>query len=312
LECLACGSYYYVLNLVIEDGLDISLKYYDRTISLQVDKTEIFRSAGHALKPSGTLALILYATNHLECLRSGFDPRHPRPWSLKPFTFSGVPGVLDRKFGFALLGTHRCRCLAKTGNQAHLRIRLPIGSTTNTVFKNDGFWTVENLVGTYLDLQPEDRSSRGSLEVRDFNSFKITDIIHKPRHLAGRATLVLRLQEAIPGTHNLGLTQLILKLGWPSKKLPSEIAIINRLASKLPKSLHNHIPKIYFAATFTAQQLSLPWTRFLCRPTLKHEPELRSFLVPSYGSLWGLDSVEEFKQVWLDCVECNFPFFLLF
>ncbi|KAJ2917080.1 hypothetical protein MD484_g3352, partial [Candolleomyces efflorescens] len=307
LECLACASYYYMLDLVIEDGLDISLSYYDRTLVLPVEKTAIFSSAGHALKPSGTLALIVYATNYLECLRRGLDPSCPRPWSLKPLTYSRKAGALDRKFGFALLGTHRCRCLARSGNQAHLRVRLPIEPTdsTDTIFKDDGLWTVENLVGTYLDIlhDSDDRSSQGRSEARDLNSLKITEIIHKPRHLTGRATLVLKLQEATPGTKKLDPAQFVLKLGWPSKRMPSEIAMINRLTNKLPKGLLDHIPKIYFAATFTSKQLSLPWTRFLPGRTLKHEAELRSFLVPSYGSLWELDSVEEFKQVWLDCVE---------
>ncbi|RXW17820.1 hypothetical protein EST38_g8038 [Candolleomyces aberdarensis] len=131
LECLACGSYYYVLSLVIEDGLDITLTYYDRTLALHVEKMEMFHSRGHALKPSGNLALIVYATNHLKSLRTGVDP---------------------------------------------------------------------------------------------------------------------------------------------------------------------HLP----------EELSLPWTKCLDGLSLKCEPELRTFIVPCYSSLWGLNSVEEFKQVWLDCVECHY------
>ncbi|KAJ2936309.1 hypothetical protein H1R20_g782, partial [Candolleomyces eurysporus] len=98
-----------------------------------------------------------------------------------------------------------------------------------------------------------------------------------------------------------------LKLGWPLATRTTEAKIITDLRDRLPKSLHDHLPNVEFQRNFTPEELNLPWTKLGLGLTdeNRHPRELRILVSEYYDKLWQAGSVEEFKQAWLDCVECH-------
>lgn len=98
-----------------------------------------------------------------------------------------------------------------------------------------------------------------------------------------------------------------LKFSWPLKSRVSEIDIIKHLKNALPESSHDHLPELFFSRTWTAEELKLPWLDLgLSLSEENHQDRvLRGLAATYYKKLWEAGSITNFKQAWLDCVECE-------
>ncbi|TEB27493.1 hypothetical protein FA13DRAFT_1794664 [Coprinellus micaceus] len=68
----------------------------------------------------------------------------------------------------------------------------------------------------------------------------------------------------------------------------------------------DYLPELTFTRTFTAEELDLPWLRLglNLNPNTYNDRVLRGMVGKLYHKLWEAGSIENFKQAWLDCVEC--------
>ncbi|TEB16004.1 hypothetical protein FA13DRAFT_1747320 [Coprinellus micaceus] len=137
--------------------------------------------------------------------------------------------------------------------------------------------------------------------------FKVCEVIRRPYGLVGRGGAVYKVRLRLP-SGALSEEALAYKLSWASKKRPSEIDIVRLLKERLPSESHVHFPDLIFTTSFTAEDLHLPWLRLGLNLTSdNHEERVQEGMLGRlYGKLWEVGSIENFKKVWLDCVECHF------
>ncbi|KAF6743442.1 hypothetical protein DFP72DRAFT_1177961 [Ephemerocybe angulata] len=217
------------------------------------------------------LALVLYAMRLCGRSQSGFDPRLRASPSL----------------------------------QASLE------QATDAITLDDHERPVENVVGSCFEfpagsneIDPPSASTRTRP-----HCFQVTGWLRRPDDLIGRGTMVFKVRaSADDGTFSKD--ENALKMSWPSRSRGSEAEYIKVLKEKLPTSFHDHLPNLHFAATYTAEQLSLPWidpAKLGISWTAEnhHERVSRVLEIDLYDKLWKARTIEEFKAAWLDCVECH-------
>ncbi|KAF8347979.1 hypothetical protein F5887DRAFT_1157560 [Amanita rubescens] len=107
-------------------------------------------------------------------------------------------------------------------------------------------------------------------------SFGITgDKLFANRGLLGRGTNVFPVEE-IGGNEDDENADLVLKMTWPDNQRKREADVIGQLREAIP-DMAQHLPDVMCSADMTAEE-----------------------------ALWMVDSVEEFQNVFVDCVECHY------
>ncbi|RXW18220.1 hypothetical protein EST38_g7637 [Candolleomyces aberdarensis] len=212
------------------------------------------------------------------------------------FNFKEEPG----KFGLMMSGIYACN-MVHAGFDPHLRpwcSLLPQATSPEARTQLNG--PVGKLSGSFFEFE-----CPGSADDSTPAVFKIKRLVHKPHELFGRATAVYRVQKVMPDG-KLSSEHYALKMGWPLAIRTPEAKIITDLRDRLPKSLHDHLPNVEFQRNFTPEELKLPWTKL--KLDENRHPRVHRILVSKYyDKLWEAGSVEDFKQAWLDCVECECP-----
>ena len=136
-------------------------------------------------------------------------------------------------------------------------------------------------------------------------------MVRRPDDLLCRGTTVYKVRRRL-GNGSLSNKLYAFKHSWPPKRRTSEIEVIKHLKEKLPQTCHVHLPDFVFTATFSPEDLDLPWLHFglNLNEENSHNRVLRVMMGKMYCKLWEVGSIENFKQVWLDCLECEseFPF----
>ena len=130
--------------------------------------------------------------------------------------------------------------------------------------------------------------------------------VHASRELMGRGTIVYAVTLQ-PDTDEVLVDEeeQVLKLYWPNADDPCEADVINQLHSDVPE-IADHLPAISFSASFTRDALNLPSSRLKSYAGRDAEERLlHLFTMRRYEKLWEVDSIEEFQDVFLDCVECE-------
>ena len=95
-----------------------------------------------------------------------------------------------------------------------------------------------------------------------------------------------------------------LKISWPLVSRQKEAVIIKKVVEALP-GWTDHLPEVSFSATYNAERLALRRAELL-KPisTAEFEDrELHAIAMKLYQKLWEVDTVEEFKRAFIDCVE---------
>lgn len=217
------------------------------------------------------------------------------------------------KFALMIYAMTRCNRL-QAGFDPHLRASLSQiteAEAQPTTIRVPEELPVPSLIGSYFEFpQQKVADAKGSTpddEVPPLR-LKITGIIRQPDDLISRGTSVFKVK-IVGEDGKLSEQDYALKLSWPLKQRPSEIDVIQHLKAKLPAELHDHLPSLTFSTSFSAEQLSLPWTKLGGSLSLNtqnfQERTLCAMLADYYHKLWEAGGPEAFKQAWLDCVECE-------
>lgn len=339
IECLAATSRRWVTGLLI-DTCEVTACYFDRHM---VACSSSFRFDAN---PS-MLALVIYAMGLCDKDRAGFDPHLlPSPLSAVPrqplrddlalpvaevvgsffdFTFRGS-GECTRK-GEQAIGDHASlngdsRCEEKKVQKGKGEVALKKSDErekkedVGVKEKGDEEQKKEN-----GERDPEARGAQPDADERESHQpdphksicFRVVECIRQPDDLITRGTTVYKVQRRLPsGTFSDEVCAL--KFSWAMKNRLSEIDAIQHLRTALPESSHEHIPFLFFAQSWTAEQLRLPWLglKLSLNGGNHQERVLRVFASKYYKKLWQAGSVENFKQVWLDCVESELLSLCLF
>ncbi|KAJ3543043.1 hypothetical protein NMY22_g3278 [Coprinellus aureogranulatus] len=205
---------------------------------------------------------------------------------VESFSFDEEPS----KLALVLYAMHRCDRL-RAGFDPHLLAREDANS--------------ESIIGSCFGYEADATDSEAGAEVSTPLRLRVTEVIRRPEELIGRATAVYKVQKRLAdGTFSK--EEYVHKLSWPPKASISEIDVVARLKERLPKEAHDHIPHFLFTSTSTPQDLNLPWLRLGLDISDKNHRDgvLRVMTGKLYHKLWEAGSIENFKQVWLDCVEC--------
>jgi hypothetical protein len=142
------------------------------------------------------------------------------------------------------------------------------------------------------------------LDDQKLASFRITgDRLFANRGLLGRGTIVFPVEE-IGGDEDDKDADLVLKLIWPDNRRKREADVIRQLREAIPE-MAQHIPDVMCSADMTAEQVRLP-KHFLGIKVLQDsERRFHALVMSRYKALWMVDNVEEFQDVFVDCVECT-------
>ena len=136
-------------------------------------------------------------------------------------------------------------------------------------------------------------------------SFRITgDRLFANRGLLGRGTIVLPVEE-IGGNEDDEDADLVLKLIWPDSRRKREADVIRQLREAIP-DMAQHLPDVMCSADMTAEQVRLPSHFLGIKVIQESERRFHALVMSRYKALWMVDSVEEFQDVFVDCVECAF------
>ncbi|KAG6828054.1 hypothetical protein H0H92_009515 [Tricholoma furcatifolium] len=126
------------------------------------------------------------------------------------------------------------------------------------------------------------------LPLLDTHTFRVNDpLVDESNAEAGEA----RSEEA-------------LKIGWPSTHRHLEGYILECLERRLSDLWHGHLPEVTFSATMSAKHLQLP--RFKLVKDFPEDRQLHVLGMKLYRKLWEAGSVEEFMEIFVDCVECHY------
>ncbi|KAF8347992.1 hypothetical protein F5887DRAFT_1157572 [Amanita rubescens] len=136
-------------------------------------------------------------------------------------------------------------------------------------------------------------------------SFGITgDRLFANRGLLGRGTNVFPVEE-IGGNEDDENADLVLKLIWPDNRRKREADVIHQLREAIP-DMAQHLPNVLCSADMTAEQVRLPSHSLGIKVIQDLERCFHALVMSRYKALWTVDSVEEFQNVFVDCVECHY------
>ena len=146
--------------------------------------------------------------------------------------------------------------------------------------------------------------------------FRIQTMLYTYRAIIGRGTFVAAVQAAIIGAV-MKKDLFALKQSWQYQAREQEGRIIGKLYERLPDYWKKRLPEIIFYAKFSAGDLRLPHTQ-LDAVTKDHsvegarERDLHVMVSKLYHNIWMAKDIEEFKRVFLDCLECTYFFLIKF
>ncbi|KAJ3526148.1 hypothetical protein NMY22_g10280 [Coprinellus aureogranulatus] len=304
--CLAATSRLWVTGLLI-DTCEVTACYFDRQL---VACSSSFRFDQNP----AILALVLYAMNTCTKERAGFNPnlvlsplkaslREPGEKSCLP-----VPGIVGSFSDFTSYSKARRTLTEDNCHNAH-----PTSNRIEEANEEGGNWEGDSENNGAYDSEERPTIEQRQMRHRQIESmsslestcFRIAGFIHQPDHvLISRATTVYKVHRRL-SSGMFDSKPSVLKFGWALKTRVSEIDTIKHLHSVLPKSSHDHLPKLFFSQSWTAEQIGLPWLDLkLSLSEDNHQCRVLRVLASGYyRKLWEAGSIENFKQAWLDCVE---------
>jgi hypothetical protein len=124
------------------------------------------------------------------------------------------------------------------------------------------------------------------------------------RCLLGRGTHVFPVQ-ATDGDKTVTDSEKVLKVMWRDDRRIREAEVTRKLREAIPE-MAQHLPDVICSSDMTAEQLRLP--RHLLGIDVGEDLErrLHAIVMSRYKALWMVETVEEFQDVFVDCVECAF------
>ena len=99
----------------------------------------------------------------------------------------------------------------------------------------------------------------------------------------------------------------LLKMGWLPVSQPHEKELVYTLRRQVSE-WRDHLPQLHFCNVFFAKDVGIPWTKMNIVPASNRVIEERALhvsVMKDYRALWEIRSIENFKTVFLDCLECE-------
>ncbi|RDB15967.1 hypothetical protein Hypma_003576 [Hypsizygus marmoreus] len=216
------------------------------------------------------LALVLYAVSMCDDRHCGYDPL-VIPAEPKPTTAASAGAVSDAAQNSEPQTARTARSETK-GKKAQATIEDNL-----------------HMTGAQMVFPPTDEFKHG-------RTFILRDRLFGYHGLVGRGTMVYGVDD-----------DEALKIGWPVTVRPLEATTIATLLERIPE-WKDHLPEVSFSATLTAEQLGLPRSDFQSMVKFQRfeERQLHALCMKRYQKLWELNSVEEFMEVFVDCLECHY------
>ncbi|KAF9493208.1 hypothetical protein BDN71DRAFT_1115007 [Pleurotus eryngii] len=104
--------------------------------------------------------------------------------------------------------------------------------------------------------------------------------------------------------------ELVAKWSWPLAVRTREHGLIDRLRRLVP-FMRQHLPEVLEHREYSMEELDLPRCKIGSgEETSRYEArQLTIIILPRYKHLWELETVEKFKSVFIDLVECHYHAF---
>ncbi|KAJ3495577.1 hypothetical protein NLJ89_g10605 [Agrocybe chaxingu] len=139
--------------------------------------------------------------------------------------------------------------------------------------------------------------------------FVIDNVLYTYSSIIGRGTYVASGRRAYIGSP-LGKISNVLKLSWQLQVRHAEAELLRRIRGQLPDYWHRHLPAVRFSAIYKPEELGLPRSKLkeVLKPVGKEiqERDLHVLVTDLYHKLHEAADVEEFKRIFLDCLECHY------
>ncbi|KAJ3543042.1 hypothetical protein NMY22_g3277 [Coprinellus aureogranulatus] len=308
-EALAATSRIWVVGLVV-DVCRVTVCYFDRSLIARAS------SFNFEFEPA-KLALVLYCMHESDLLQAGFD-RHLRPWpSATPDDMITEDMQEELNKPVKKLEGSYFEYVLDARAEAFLRSIIPIFPEDFVAICNSGNMalagdspgsdTLDDSASDVSDSANSDES-QGSEPTLGVLSMRITGVIRAPdSDLVCRGTAVYKVKIQLPGggeTEN----SYAYKLSQPLTKRDDEFEVIMALRNTLSAEALKHLPEVFFTQTAHPQDLSIPWLHFgLPLNENNYQDRVqRGIGFKLYQALWEAGSLENFKKVWLDCVEVHY------
>ncbi|KAF6753295.1 hypothetical protein DFP72DRAFT_428272 [Ephemerocybe angulata] len=217
------------------------------------------------------------------------------------FRFNTNPG----KMALVLYAMHKCDLL-QAGYDPHLR-NYPSDTDPKLITKDESI-PLSNPLGGFFEFKKAALSPvQGDKSIPPITCFKIMGTIRKPDDLISRATTVYKVARRL-SDGSFSEEPSALKFSWPLEKRVPENEIVDHLKKVLPARSLAHLPNIFFAITLTPEELNIPWTKMDLKLTKDNHQDrvFRGLASPFYKKLWQAGSIENFKKVWLDCLQFHY------
>ncbi|CAA7261222.1 unnamed protein product [Cyclocybe aegerita] len=135
--------------------------------------------------------------------------------------------------------------------------------------------------------------------------FVVDKVLYTYSSIIGRGTYVASGKRASIGSA-LGEISNVLKLSWQLQVRHAEAELLRRIRGRLPDYWHRHLPAVRFSAVYKPEELGLPRSKL--KEVLKarkeiQERDLHVLVTDLYHKLHEAADVEEFKRIFLDCLE---------
>ncbi|KAF8974396.1 hypothetical protein BDZ97DRAFT_1751205 [Flammula alnicola] len=144
--------------------------------------------------------------------------------------------------------------------------------------------------------------------------FPILEVLSVYRGIIGRGTFVASVYVGVIGKV-LQKSLHVLKISWQYEKRKHEGEIVDHLHKAVGPYWKRRLPVIAFHDVYTAKEVNLPRSKMkdileIMPIPVGGEPiqnrDLHILASRHYKNLWEAENVEEFKCVFLDCLECHF------
>ncbi|CAA7261237.1 unnamed protein product [Cyclocybe aegerita] len=139
--------------------------------------------------------------------------------------------------------------------------------------------------------------------------FVVDKVLYTYSSIIGRGTYVASGKQAYIGSP-VGEIPKVLKLSWQLQVRHAEAELLRRIRGRLPDYWHRHLPAVRFSAVYKPEELGLPRSKLkeVLKPTRKEiqERDLHVLVTDLYHKLHEAADIEEFKRIFLDCLECHY------
>ncbi|KAF8954455.1 hypothetical protein BDZ97DRAFT_1865056 [Flammula alnicola] len=304
LECLGASSRHYTTGIFI-DKRKVSLWYYDRTAVIRTVNFDFTTEKG-----ASYLGLTLFALGQCDLRQAGFDPhihKFIRPAQPDAVILESDIQPLDKP---PVETVHVCaksstemtsvceECprtmsgvCSKCAKELAEACRMCTKKTTSICYRFP--------------------KSEGKPDY----VFPVSKVLATYRGINGRGTYVASVYAGRVGS-KLRNSLYALKMSWQYISRTHEGDLLQTVRAALPPYWQKRLPNPLFYAKYTSEELGLPSSKMKSILEDPNAPDnaiqgrdLHALVSNLYVPLWEAKNVEEFKRVFLDCVECHYHVF---